>query len=234
MRGILLDKDGTLLSFEATWMPALKRQALLAAGGDPERAAALLVAGGLDPETGKFRSGSVIGAGTTEMMVELWHPGASPDEQAVLVADLDRAFHAHGLENSVPFDDVVETLAELAGAGYVLGVATNDGEAATLAALGATGLNRFLPHVFGYDSVAHAKPAPDMVHAFCDATGLAPAEVVVVGDNAHDIAMARAAGAGLAIGVTTGNSSAADLTPIADAVIDRLGALPGWLHQNRK
>lgn len=233
MRGILLDKDGTLLSFEATWMPALERQALVAADGDAERAAALLIAGGLDPETGKFRSGSVIGAGTTEMIAELWHPDDSPDARAARVVELDRAFHAHGKAHSVPFGDVAETLAELAAAGYVLGVATNDGEAATLAALGATGLDRFLPHVFGYDSVANAKPAPDMVHAFCAATGLAPGEVVVVGDNVHDMGMARSAGA-VAIGVTTGNSSAADLLPHADAVLDRLGALPGWLHQNRK
>jgi phosphoglycolate phosphatase len=195
---------------------------------------ALLVAGGLDPQTGKFRSGSVIGAGTTEMIAALWHADLGPEEQAARVVELDRAFHAHGLAHSVPFADVAETLAELSAAGFVLGVATNDGEAATHAALGSTGLDRYFAHVFGYDSVASAKPAPDMVHAFCAASGLAPQEVVVVGDNAHDMAMARAAGAGLAIGVTTGNSSAADLMPIADAVLDRLGALPGWLHQNRK
>ena len=33
MRGILFDKDGTLLDFEATWTPVLTRLALEAAGG---------------------------------------------------------------------------------------------------------------------------------------------------------------------------------------------------------
>ena len=46
--------------------------------------------------------------------------------------------------------------------------------------------------------------------------------------------MARAAGAGVAIGVASGNSSAEDLAPHADAVLDSVRDLPAWLHQNRK
>ena len=37
---------------------------------------------------------------------------------------------------------------------------------AAQAALEALGVDAYLPHVFGYDSVAHPKPAPDIVHAF--------------------------------------------------------------------
>ena len=55
---------------------------------------------------------------------------------------------------------------------------------------------------------------------------------MVVGDNVHDLAMARAAGAGAAIGVLSGNGAAADLAPLADAVLDSVCDLPGWLGAN--
>ena len=234
MRGILFDKDGTLLDFEATWTPVLKRLALEAAAGDPARAVALLDAGGLDAATGKFRAGSVIGAGTTRTIVALWYPHLSGAGLAERVAAMDRAFLEHGGRHSVALAGVAATLDLLAGEGYVMGVATNDTTAAAKAALAGTGLLRHLPHVFGYDAVARAKPAPDMVHAFADASGIPPAEIAVVGDNAHDLEMARSAGAGLVVGVTSGNSAIADLEPLADAMLPSVRELPAYLHQNRK
>ena len=234
MRAILFDKDGTLLDFEATWGPLLRRMALDVAGGDPARAAALLEAGGLDAATGKFRAGSVIGAGTTDLIVRLWHPrlfGAAFDAR---VEKMDRLFAAHGAEHSVPIDGVSVALDVLAGRGFVMGVATNDATEAARASLFATGMSRNLPHVFGYDSVATPKPAADMVLAFCAAANVQPGEVIVVGDNAHDLIMARSAGAAMAIGVTSGNSAAQDLAPLADAVLGSIRELPGWLHQNKK
>ena len=45
----------------------------------------------------------------------------------------------------------------------------------------------------------------------------------VVGDSAADLLMARAAGAGLAIGVLTGVGGRADLEPLADEVIESVG-----------
>ena len=234
MRGILFDKDGTLLDFEATWTPVLKRLAREAAAGDPARAVALLDAGGLDAATGKFRAGSVIGAGTTRTIVALWYPYLSGAGLAERVAAMDRAFLEHGGRHSVALAGVAATLDLLAGEGYVMGVATNDTTAAAKAALAGTGLLRHLPHVFGYDAVARAKPAPDMVHAFADASGIPPAEIAVVGDNAHDLEMARSAGAGLVVGVTSGNSAVADLEPLADAMLPSVRELPAYLHQNRK
>lgn len=231
MRGILFDKDGTLLDFEATWTPVLKRLALQAAGGDPERAARLLDEGGLDAATGKFRAGSVIGAGTNALIVELWHPELSGPELAEAIAAMDRAALAHGARHSVPIPGVLDALAALSGRGLAMGVATNDGTEAARAALVATGMAAHLPHIFGYDSVTRSKPAPDMVLAFAREAGLMPADIAVIGDNAHDMEMARAAGA-LAIGVTSGNSSADDLAPLADVILPGVVALPEWLDAN--
>jgi len=234
MRGILFDKDGTLLDFEATWTPVLTRLALEVAEGDAARAAALLDAGGLDPITRRFRAGSAIGAGTTRTIASLWHPGLGAEALALRVAAMDRAFHDHGAHHSVVIPGAVEALAALATEGYTLGVVTNDTTAAAQVALAGTGLLPHVTRVIGYDAVVHPKPAPDMVLAFAEAERIAPADLAVVGDNRHDLEMARAAGAGLVVGVTSGNSAAADLAPHADVVLPSVAELPAWLHQNRK
>ena len=229
MRAILFDKDGTLLDFERTWTPLLRRIALDAARGDAARAAELLEAGGFDPEVGRFRSGSAVAAGTSEIIVRLWHPRLHGAAFSAKVEKMDRLFTAHGGAHSVPIDGADAALDLLAARGFVMGVATNDAASAAVASLTATGMIRNLPHVFGYDSVVHPKPAPDIVHAFAAATGAPLSEIAVIGDNPHDLEMALAAGAGAAIGVLSGNAGREELAPLADAVLDSVRDLPAWL-----
>ncbi len=69
-----------------------------------------------------------------------------------------------------------------------------------------------------------------MALAFCAATGLSPGEIAVVGDSVHDLAMARAAGAKLAVGVLTGVSSREVLAAHADLVVGSVGELEAALE----
>lgn len=230
MRGVLFDKDGTLLDFEASWSGVYRELCLELSEGDAGRAEVMLLAGGLDPATGRFRSGAPLAAGTTIDIVRIWYPALLGAEQRAMVERIDAVFHRNGITCSVPVTGLAAALAELFAAGLAMGVATNDGTAATLAALKALGIDHFLPHVFGYDSVPRPKPAPDIVHAFCKAASVEPREVAVIGDNPHDLEMARSAGAGAALGVLTGNSSRAELQPLADAVLDSVCDLPAWLR----
>lgn len=231
MRGVLFDKDGTLLDFEASWSGVYRELCLGLAEGDADTAEAMLIAGGLDPVTRRFRSGATLAAGTTVDIVRVWYPEFSDDEERAMVERIDQIFHENGIRCSVPVPGLASTLAEIEAAGIVMGVATNDGTAATRAALAALGISHFLPHVFGYDSVQHPKPAPDIVYAFSRVIGARPSEIVVVGDNPHDIEMARSAGAGAAIGVLTGNSDREHLAPLADAVLESVRDLPAWLRE---
>jgi phosphoglycolate phosphatase len=68
------------------------------------------------------------------------------------------------------------------------------------------------------------KPAPDPVFAMCQALGTEPSHVAVVGDSPADVAMARAAGAGLVVGVLSGVGTAADLAE-ADHVLGSVAEL---------
>ena len=82
----------------------------------------------------------------------------------------------------------------------------------------------------GYDSGHGAKPEPGMILAFCAAMGLSPAEVAMIGDSPADLTAGRAAGCGRVIGVLTGTSPEALLTPLADLVVADVHALPTLLE----
>jgi phosphoglycolate phosphatase len=230
VRAILFDKDGTLLDFEASWCAVYKAMALDVAGGDPDRAAVLLDSGGFDAEAGRFRPGSVFGSGHTVDLVRLWFPHLGASDLAETVERFDTIFHDSGIRYSVPIRGLTETLRALSSFGLAMGVATNDNTAAARAALDMLGVGTWLPYVYGYDSVARPKPAADTVLAFAAATGVSPGEIAVVGDNLHDLEMARNAGAGLAIGVLTGNGDRDHLEPHADVILDSIRELPEFLR----
>jgi phosphoglycolate phosphatase len=230
MRGLLFDKDGTLLDFRASWSGAFRELCLDLCDGDIKAAEAMLAAGGMDVQTGHCASGSVLAAGNTGDLARHWFPELSGDPLQKMVERLDRTFHANGVRCSVLLPGVAAFLEDAARTGLAMGVATSDSATGTRDALSALGVQAHLPHIFGYDSVARPKPAPDIVHAFSRATGVPEREIVVIGDNPHDLEMARSAGAGTAIGVLSGNSRAEDLAPLADAVLESVCDLPAWLR----
>jgi phosphoglycolate phosphatase len=230
MRGLLFDKDGTLLDFKASWSRAYGDLCLDLCDGDIKAAEAMLTGAGMDVGTGHCAAGSVLAAGNTVDIVECWFPALSDDERKAMVERFDRTFHTNGIRYSVLLPGVRGALEVFAKSGYAMGVATSDGTAGTRAALAALEVQAYLPHVFGYDSVPRPKPAPDMVFAFSAATGVPVGKIAVIGDNTHDLEMARSAGAGAAIGVLSGTGRAEDLTPLADVVLSSVAEVEGWLR----
>ncbi len=226
IRAILFDKDGTLLDFNATWLGFVREIAFHAAGGVEERSRELLDAAGFDHVSGTFRAGSAVAAGTSADIIATMYPLASRQEQRELTEQADRKAAIVGRENAVPLPGVVEVLGRLHAEGYRLGVATNDATSGAEATLLALGMAHMFDAAYGYDAVANPKPAPDVVHAFADTVGINVGELAMVGDNTHDLEAARAAGAGLSIGVLSGTGTKADLEPLADIVIGSVADLP--------
>ena len=229
IRGILFDKDGTLIDFNATWLALADMLALRAADQDRERADILLETAGLDLSTEKFRADSVLAAGTNEDIVALWYPQASSAERNVLLAEFDSFSATHELSAPVALPGCRDALAALHKAGYRLGVATNDSTGGAERTLISLGVAQMFDAAFGYDAVANPKPAPDTVEAFCDLTGLKPSQLAMVGDNRHDLEMARAGGVGLAVAVLSGTGTRESLSPLADVVLDSIADLPDFL-----
>ena len=134
-------------------------------------------------------------------------------------------FAKYGVTDSVPIGDLPGLFGRLRARGLAMGVATSDSTAGAGAILEHLGIIGLLDHVAGYDSGTGVKPDPQIVFAFCAAVGLEPRQVAVVGDSVVDLGMARAAGAGLAVGVLSGVSAREYLAPLADHVLDDIATL---------
>ncbi|MFP6704868.1 MAG: HAD family hydrolase [Alphaproteobacteria bacterium] len=222
IRGILFDKDGTLLDYHATWVPTNRAAARIVAKGDAALAFELLRIGGQDDRAGTVAPGSLLAAGTTEEVAARWTRYLPPPGFANLPRLLDDIFQREGAKNTTPVPGLADTLVRLKARGLTLGVATSDSEAGARSTIAPFQMLDHFDFVAGFDSGFGTKPEPGMVLAFCRAIGLSPGEVLVVGDNHHDLEMARRAGAGLAIGVLTGTSRRTDLTGLADHVLDSI------------
>lgn len=218
IRGVLFDKDGTLLHFEESWGRTNRSAALLAAGGEQGLAQQLLVAAGVDPDTGKTRSGSVLAAGNSSEIAELWAAVGARLPETQLVAELDGLFGS-SMQTASAIEGTASLLEMLKAKGLILGVASSDSEAAIRIFLQTTGLAHHFDFVTGYDTGHGHKPSPGMLDAFCRSCDLASASVAVVGDNPQDILMAREGRAGLAIGVLTGTGTEEELKSLADVVL---------------
>jgi phosphoglycolate phosphatase len=234
IKGILFDKDGTLVDFHATWEPAYRRGAELFAGGDPDLTDRLLVAGGWDTETGRVAEGSILAAGTNAEIAEAWlaalPPGRNPDIGDADPEDfIEAVFNAETAKSAQPVTDLVALFSRLQERGLVLGLATNDSHDGALATLEPFGILDRLTFVAGYDSGHGGKPGPGMVDGFCAQTGLPPGAVMVVGDNLHDMEMGRSGGAGVVVGVLSGSSGLETLSSAADWVIDSIAELEDLL-----
>jgi phosphoglycolate phosphatase len=178
---------------------------------------------------------AIVGLSLPVAMARL-APGLAESDAARLVAAYRAAFArlAGGAEAaalSPLYPGVAEGLAEmLARPEPLVGLATGKSRGGldhVLALHGLTGR-------FATEQVSDhhpSKPAPAMVLAALDETGVAPADAAMVGDTTHDIEMARAAGV-TAFGVSWGYHPADRLRAAgAAAVIDRFADLAPALDE---
>lgn len=228
IRGLLFDKDGTLIDFNATWSVVMDRL-LDELAPDAKTKAPMGRAAGYDPETRRFMPGSAIAAGTVEDCVRLW-ANFRPDLELSHMIDRSEAIAAETVAGGalVPVhENIAEIMADLSASGYRLGVATNDSEAAARQHLEVAGILDAFEFIVGADSGHGAKPGPGMLLGFAEATGLDPTEIAMIGDSMHDIVSAEQAG--MRIGVLTGPALRADLEDAADIVLDSIAGLGAML-----
>ena len=222
---ILFDKDGTIVDYWLTWLPINREVALFAAGGDQALAAELLRAGGHDPISDRILPGSVLAAGSVDEIAGVFASRLGAGAPDGLAQGIEAIFRRGGAQHSRLVPGARQTLAELRRRGYRLGLATNDSIGGLEASLAAHDILGLFDFKVGCDCGFAAKPDPGMVFAFCAALAVPPAAVAVVGDAPHDLAMGRAAGVGLSIGVLGGTSARRDLECFADRIVASIDEL---------
>ena len=226
-RGVVFDKDGTLLDFNRTWLPVYRYAAREFAEGDAVLEDLLLTQHGFEPGFNRFIGGSLLAAGNSRQIAGAWADQINkPDRLEHISARLQEIFHQQGALHATPVEHLADTLRLLRQSGKKLGVATADSHQGIINTLQSFDVLHEFDFLAGYDSGHGVKPEAGMVASFCTQLGLDAETVVVVGDNRHDIEMGRNANVGLCIGVLTGTSTRDELESIADIVLDDISALP--------
>lgn len=225
VKAIIFDKDGTLFDFGASWGDWAEAVLADFAKLAPEVVGEIAEAMGYDRRLGQFRRDSVVIAGTaqdTAAAITQFLPG-----EVDIVSLLDA--HAQNVRQQ-PVPGLHDTLVTLSQT-YVLGVVTNDSEVPARRHLEAHGIQHHFDFIAGYDSGFGAKPEPGQLLGFCDATGVSPADTVMVGDSLHDLIAGRAAGMAT-VGVLTGIADTEELTDHADIVLNDIRGIAGWLAKH--
>ncbi len=224
-QAILFDKDGTLFDFQRTWAPWVAVVIDRLAAGDEALAEALAAAWHFDRAARRIGADSIVISGHVGQVAQAISPLVPQFRAGDLVALLDdTGAQVDGVE-AVPLGAFLDALA---ARGLRTGVATNDSESSARSQLERIGIARRFDFIAGYDSGHGGKPDPGMCLAFAAHVGIAPAQIVMVGDSRHDLDAGRAAGM-QAVGVLTGVAGEKDLAAHADVVLPDIGDLLAWL-----
>jgi len=234
-QAIIFDKDGTLIDFDAMWggwVIYLAEQLRLVSGIQVRTA--LCLAMGYDDENKKVLALGKLAATPMsqlyDLTVEVMQALGLNEMDAKKVVE-DGWCIPDPVLLAKPFTDTRALFGQLQGKGIKIAIATTDDRAPTQAMIEAFDIEEYISTMVCADDGIKAKPAPDMVLTICERMNVNPSKVMVVGDTTADLKMARAAGAGLVVGVLSGVSNARDLVAYADVLIESVDELHAFAQQ---
>ncbi len=218
IKGILFDKDGTLINFEETFGPATEIVLQELSVGQPDVFVRMANAWSFDAAAKKFAPDSIVIAASGYEMAEAIAPALQRTDVSALRTELDEMYGEASPQFVKPLPGALEALEQLDRAGIRLGIATNDSEINAVNQMKILGIDHLFAAIFGADSGHGAKPGPGMVEAFMKKHGFLPQEVMMVGDSLHDMEAGLRAGS-RTVAVETGPATRADLEGNCDLVL---------------
>jgi N-acetyl-D-muramate 6-phosphate phosphatase len=215
VRGVLFDLDGTLIDSAPDLAGAANR---------------LRADHGMEPLPLEMLR-PMVGSGARGMVGVAF--GVVPGETQF--EPLRDAFLAHYeamlLQTTSPFAGVDEMLSALEATGIPWGIVTNKAARFTTAIVAGLKLAERAAVVVCGDTTPHAKPHPEPLLHAARAMGLAPEDMVYVGDDLRDTQAARAAGMAM-VAATWGYLGLGESVHNwgADVLLDEPGQLLAWLR----
>lgn len=225
IKGILFDKDGTLIDF-SLWRDAgiqtIKTIMDEHNLNDEGLFAELKKSIGIT-ETGTEPFGALAYKSHEDLAAELHfilnkHRNIDLCKFKSHVAELLRK---EVLRDDVEFKEITDIRAlyrHLSSNGIKMGMATADSHQSAMHMINKLNLNDCFDFIGSYDGVLKPKPNKDMCMKFCSMYGLAPNEVAIVGDSFNDMMFARNSGA-IGVGVLSGVSCKINLKDVANVII---------------
>ncbi|QTF08689.1 HAD family hydrolase [Brenneria izadpanahii] len=222
-KGLLFDKDGTLLEFHSMWLLIARAVAARLLQAHPNvtvSAQSLLTAIGASGD--RIANHGLLATHPAEDIAKAWYRlMAISGDLALFTRQVKGLFNSQVEENPLlirALPGVKETLAGLKEQGFKLGVATADSKDATIFSLEKAGIYHLFDYIGYSDGDIAPKPAPVLLHRFCARCDLNAGDIVIFGDTVSDMLFGRNAGA-KRVGVLTGAASREDLEPYADMIL---------------
>ena len=201
IKGLLFDKDGTLIEFQRMWhgiMTKVFHRYRLELGLEEGTIDLLKREAGYLPDG--FRRESMVQHMTIPLIVDKWlrlysaESGKGEELRRGMIGIFESVALDRDLQRS-PLPGVRRTLSLLSQQSYHLGVATADTPASTRLSLQQTGLSEYFSFIASDDGSFRPKPDPHMAEDFCRDCRISADELLVVGDSLGDYTFARNAGA---------------------------------------
>ena len=210
IKGILFDKDGTLIEFQSVWHDIIGKILIELEKTyhfSKELLEKIKVVSGYEEDD--FIKESIIQYCATSQIVEIWYniinEAGDEEHKEITSQELMKLFEEKAVDEGIKveaLEGVKDLLSYLKKKYYILGVATADTYASTVFSLKKAELISYFDYIGCNEEGVPPKPARDMAVRFCEVHHLKPEELLIVGDSVTDMLFAENAKANF-IGLKT-------------------------------